>query len=46
MFGPAMHFAVSLLNRGRGSGSVARQHVRALLDAGHRVTLLYPGMER
>jgi glycosyltransferase involved in cell wall biosynthesis len=41
-----MHVAVSLLNRGRGSGGVARQHVRALLDAGHRVTLLHPGMRR
>ncbi len=39
-----MHAAVLLLNRGRGSGVVARQHVRALLAAGHRVSFLHPHM--
>jgi glycosyltransferase involved in cell wall biosynthesis len=37
-----MHAAVLLLNRGRGSGGVARQHARALLAAGHRVTFIHP----
>ncbi len=39
-----MHAAVLLLNRGRGSGGVARQHARSLLDAGHRVTFMHPRM--
>ena len=39
-----MRIAVMMLNRGRGSGVVARQHVRALVEAGHKVTLLYPLM--
>lgn len=40
-----MHAAVLLLNRGRGSGGVARQHARSLLAAGHRVTFLHPRMD-
>lgn len=40
-----MHIAVLLLNRGRGSGSVARQHVRALLTHGVDVTFLHAAME-
>lgn len=42
----AMNVAVLMLNRGRGSGVVARQHARALLARGHNVTLVYPGAER
>lgn len=33
-----------MLNRGRGSGVVARQHVTALVAHGHQVTLLHPQM--
>ncbi len=39
-----MHAAVLMLNRGRGSGGVARQHAAALIDAGHRVTFMHPHM--
>ena len=34
-----------MLNRGRGSGGVARQHARALTARGHHVTLVYAGAE-
>ncbi len=37
-----MRIAVLLLNQGRGSGEVARHHVRHLVDRGHTVYLLYP----
>lgn len=37
-----MKIAILLLNRGRGSGEVARQHVKHLLKQGHEVFLLYP----
>lgn len=37
-----MRIAVSLLNRGRGSGVVARQHVAGLLDRGHDVWFVHP----
>lgn len=37
-----MRIAVSLLNRGRGSGVVARQHVAGLLDRGHEVWFVHP----
>lgn len=40
-----MHIAVMTLNSGRGSGVVARQQVRALLDRGHRVTYMHPAMK-
>jgi len=38
-----MRIAILLLNKGRGSGEVAREHVRHLLKQGHTVYLLYPG---
>ena len=39
-----MHVVVLTLNRGRGSGCVARDQVESLIGAGHRVTYLYAGM--
>jgi len=39
-----MRIAVLLLNQGRGSGEVARQHVRYLTQLGHKVWFLHPGM--
>jgi hypothetical protein len=36
--------AILLLNQGRGSGEVARQHARFLSGRGHRVYFLHPGM--
>ncbi|NND03992.1 MAG: glycosyltransferase family 4 protein [Acidimicrobiia bacterium] len=39
-----MHVVVLTLNRGRGSGCVARDQAASLLAAGHRVTYLYAGM--
>lgn len=41
-----MHAAVLMLNRGRGSGGVARQHADALIAAGHRVTFMHPHINR
>lgn len=38
-----MKIAILLLNKGRGSGEVAREHVRHLLKLGHKVYFLYPG---
>ncbi len=38
----AMRIGVLMLNRGRGSGEVARDHVAALVGSGHRVCLLHP----
>ncbi len=38
-----MNIAILLLNKGRGSGEVAREHVRHLLKKGHKVYFLYPG---
>lgn len=38
-----MNIAILLLNKGRGSGEVAREHVRHLIKMGHRVYFLYPG---
>ena len=38
-----MNIAILLLNKGRGSGEVAREHVRHLLKMGHTVYFLYPG---
>jgi glycosyltransferase involved in cell wall biosynthesis len=39
-----MRIAILLLNQGRGSGEVARQHVRYLTKLGHKVWFLHPGM--
>ena len=39
-----MHVVVLTLNRGRGSGGVARDQVNALIAAGHRVTYMYSGL--
>ncbi len=38
-----MNIAIILLNRGRGSGEVARAHVRHLLVMGHKVYFLFAG---
>lgn len=38
-----MHIAVVMLNVGRGSGQVARQHAQLLMDRGHRVWYVQPG---
>jgi len=38
-----MNIAILLLNKGRGSGEVAREHVRHLLKMGHKVYFLFPG---
>ncbi len=38
-----MNIAILLLNQGRGSGEVAREHVRHLIKMGHKVYFLYPG---
>ena len=38
-----MNIAILLLNQGRGSGEVAREHVRHLIKMGHKVFFLYPG---
>ena len=38
-----MNIAILLLNKGRGSGEVAREHVRHLIKMGHKVYFLYPG---
>ena len=37
-----MRIAILLLNKGRGSGEVARQHVRFLIKQGHQVYFLHP----
>ena len=37
-----MRVVVILMNRGRGSGEIARQHVRELVALGHKVTFLHP----
>jgi glycosyltransferase involved in cell wall biosynthesis len=37
-----MKIAILLLNKGRGSGEVARQHVKYLVKQGHQVFFLYP----
>ena len=37
-----MNVAILLLNSGRGSGEVARQHARHLVLKGHRVTFIHP----
>ncbi|RLD48821.1 MAG: hypothetical protein DRI88_02170 [Bacteroidetes bacterium] len=39
-----MRIAILLLNKGRGSGEVARQHARHLIDMGHKVYFLHPGI--
>lgn len=40
-----MNIAILMLNKGRGSGEVARGHVRQLLKMGHKVYFLFPGNE-
>lgn len=37
-----MRVAILLLNAGRGSGEVARQHARYLVSAGHDVVFMHP----
>ncbi len=39
-----MNIAILLLNQGRGSGEVARQHARHLIARGHRVHFMHPGV--
>lgn len=39
-----MKVAILLLNSGRGSGEVAREHARHLIAAGHGVHFLHPGV--
>ncbi len=39
-----MKIAILLLNKGRGSGEVARQHARYLTGMGHKVYFLHPGI--
>lgn len=40
-----MNVAILLLNAGRGSGEVARQQARYLVDNGHRVHFMHPSMK-
>ena len=40
-----MHVVVLMLNRGRGSGCVARDQARALIEHGHRVTFMHAEMD-
>jgi len=40
-----MNIAILLLNKGRGSGEVAREHVKHLLKLGHKVYFMHPGNE-
>lgn len=40
-----MNIAILLLNQGRGSGEVAREHVKHLLKLGHKVYFLHPGID-
>lgn len=39
-----MRIAILLLNQGRGSGEVARQQARFLIEQGHKVYFLHPGI--
>ncbi len=39
-----MKIAILLLNKGRGSGEVAREHARHLIKLGHKVYLMHPAM--
>lgn len=39
-----MNIAILLLNQGRGSGEVAREHVKYLVKQGHKVYFLHPGI--
>jgi len=41
-----MRIAILLLNKGRGSGEVARQHVKHLIRQGHTVFFLHPEIGR
>lgn len=40
----SMNIAILLLNKGRGSGEVAREHVKHLLKLGHKVYFMHPGI--
>lgn len=40
-----MKVAILMLNQGRGSGGVAKEHAQALLKAGHTVYFLHPRMD-
>ena len=40
-----MNVAILLLNAGRGSGEVARQQARHLVDQGHRVHFMHPALK-
>jgi len=37
-----MNIAIILLNKGRGSGEVARQHARHLSEQGHKIYFMHP----
>lgn len=39
-----MRVVIILMNRGRGSGEIARQHARELIALGHEVTFLHPNV--
>jgi len=39
-----MNIAILLLNKGRGSGEVAREHARHLLKLGHKVYFMHPAI--
>ena len=39
-----MKIAILLLNKGRGSGEVAREHARHLLKLGHKVYFMHPNI--
>ncbi len=39
-----MKIAIILLNQGRGSGGVAREHVESLLNLNHEVYFIHPGV--
>jgi glycosyltransferase involved in cell wall biosynthesis len=40
----SMRIAIMLLNAGRGSGEVARQHARQLIARGNEVVFMHPGV--
>lgn len=41
----SMNIGILMMNAGRGSGVVARQHANDLVSHGHNVTIMHPGME-
>ena len=40
----ALRLAILMLNEGRGSGEIARQHSRELIDRGHQIAFIHPRM--